>query len=74
MICSVLYQDQRVFITPNVEPDREMVENLVKAVHGKVLSCSYFIEMLITFPNYHHKLLYKCLTCYFHRAHNVRDV
>ncbi|KAJ9543198.1 hypothetical protein OSB04_022905 [Centaurea solstitialis] len=32
-----LLKDQRVFITPNVEPDRQMVENLVKAVHGEVM-------------------------------------
>ncbi|KAI3678986.1 hypothetical protein L6452_38291 [Arctium lappa] len=32
-----LLKDLRVFITPNVEPDREMIENLVKAVHGQVM-------------------------------------
>ncbi|CAI9300528.1 unnamed protein product [Lactuca saligna] len=32
-----LLKDRRVFITPNVEPDREMIKNLIKAVHGQVM-------------------------------------
>ena len=30
-------QGKRVFITPNVKPDTEVVESLVKAAHGQVL-------------------------------------
>lgn len=29
-------QGRRVFITKNVKPSKEMIENLVKAVHGQV--------------------------------------
>ncbi|KAI3749307.1 hypothetical protein L2E82_19914 [Cichorium intybus] len=32
-----LLKDQRVFITPNVKPDRETVKSLIKAVHGQVM-------------------------------------
>lgn len=30
------HQGRRVFITPNVKPSKEMIESLVKAVHGQV--------------------------------------
>ncbi|KAI3506695.1 hypothetical protein L1887_21258 [Cichorium endivia] len=32
-----LLKDRRVFITPNVKPDRETVKSLIKVVHGQVM-------------------------------------
>eukprot|EP00262_Sarcandra_glabra_P012248 TRINITY_DN3115_c1_g1_i1.p1 TRINITY_DN3115_c1_g1~~TRINITY_DN3115_c1_g1_i1.p1 ORF type:complete len:165 (-),score=28.03 TRINITY_DN3115_c1_g1_i1:5-448(-) len=32
-----LLQGKKVFITPNIKPDREMIASLVKAVHGEAV-------------------------------------
>lgn len=36
---AMFVQGRRVFITPNIKPNKETISSLVKAVHGQVCGC-----------------------------------